>query len=218
MPLLKRFAHGELRLTRIEAFSDVVFAIVVTLLVLELKVPSLHEHGSVGELGHHLLDLLPKFLNCNAYNNLNGMWCGLGDLIPAPAERTLRDSPGPQKIIRKQILLQTAIDLNIGQLDDGLVARSARVNLCPCPNPHTVYLLPFDPLRLEKVSLRAEVRNLVNRPVSRGDPVASLYRHTVQPGILLNHHECLTLDHLLSDKPTLSGAGEHVRHIAKKEV
>jgi len=61
--LLGRFARGELRLNRIEAFSDGVFAIVVTLLVLELKVPSLHERGSVGELGHELVDLVPKFLN-----------------------------------------------------------------------------------------------------------------------------------------------------------
>lgn len=63
MRLLKRFAQGELRLTRIEAFSDGVFAIVVTLLVLELKVPSLHDHGSVSELGDQLLELLPKFLS-----------------------------------------------------------------------------------------------------------------------------------------------------------
>lgn len=63
MQLLKRFARGELRLTRIEAFSDGVFAIVVTLLVLELKVPELHDHRSVSELGHQLVDLLPKFLS-----------------------------------------------------------------------------------------------------------------------------------------------------------
>ncbi len=63
MRLLKRFARGELRLTRIEAFSDGVFAIVVTLLVLELKVPSMRDHQSVRELAHHLLDLLPKFLS-----------------------------------------------------------------------------------------------------------------------------------------------------------
>ena len=36
-----------MRLTRIEAFSDGVFAIVVTLLVLELKVPALKDHASV---------------------------------------------------------------------------------------------------------------------------------------------------------------------------
>jgi uncharacterized membrane protein len=63
MRFLNRFAQGELRLTRIEAFSDGVFAIVVTLLVLELKVPSLHDHRSVSELGHQLLDLFPKFLS-----------------------------------------------------------------------------------------------------------------------------------------------------------
>ena len=49
--------------TRVEAFSDGVFAIIVTLLVLELKVPALPEsaHGSVAALGHALLALLPKF-------------------------------------------------------------------------------------------------------------------------------------------------------------
>lgn len=63
MRLLNRFARGELGLSRIEAFSDGVFAIVVTLLVLELRVPSLHNPGSVSELGHQLHELLPKFLS-----------------------------------------------------------------------------------------------------------------------------------------------------------
>jgi len=63
MSLLSRFSRGELRLNRIEAFSDGVFAIVVTLLVLELKVPSLADHRSVAELAHQLFDLLPKFLS-----------------------------------------------------------------------------------------------------------------------------------------------------------
>jgi len=63
MRLLSRFARGELHLTRIEAFSDGVFAIVVTLLVLELKVPSLRDLQSATELAHHLLELLPKFLS-----------------------------------------------------------------------------------------------------------------------------------------------------------
>jgi uncharacterized membrane protein len=63
MPLLTRFSRGELRLGRIEAFSDGVFAIVVTLLVLELKVPALRDHGSVTELAHQLIELFPKFLS-----------------------------------------------------------------------------------------------------------------------------------------------------------
>jgi uncharacterized membrane protein len=35
----------------------------VTLPVLELKVPELHEARSAVELGHRLLELLPKFLS-----------------------------------------------------------------------------------------------------------------------------------------------------------
>ncbi len=38
MRFLNRLARGELRVTRIEAFSDGVFAIVVTLLVLEIYI------------------------------------------------------------------------------------------------------------------------------------------------------------------------------------
>ena len=60
MRLVKRFAQGELRLDRIEAFSDAVFAIIVTLLVLELRVPVLHDRGSASE---QLREQLPKFLS-----------------------------------------------------------------------------------------------------------------------------------------------------------
>jgi len=63
MRLLRRFGQGELRRNRNEASSDGVFAIVVTLLILELKVPILHDRGSANELGHRLVDLLPKFLS-----------------------------------------------------------------------------------------------------------------------------------------------------------
>lgn len=63
MRLLSRFSDGRLRLNRIEAFSDGVFAIIVTLLVLELKVPHLKDHASVAELAFALRELLPKFLS-----------------------------------------------------------------------------------------------------------------------------------------------------------
>lgn len=63
MRFFDRFKQGEMRLGRIEAFSDGVFAIVVTLLVLELKVPVLKDHASTSELAHHLVELAPKFLS-----------------------------------------------------------------------------------------------------------------------------------------------------------
>jgi uncharacterized membrane protein len=63
MGFFDRFKRGQLRLNRIEAFSDGVFAIIVTLLVLELKVPSIPDHNSVSELGHQLVELAPKFLS-----------------------------------------------------------------------------------------------------------------------------------------------------------
>jgi uncharacterized membrane protein len=63
MRLFARFADGELRLNRIEALSDGVFAIVATLLVLELTVPALREPASAPELGHHLRALFPKLLS-----------------------------------------------------------------------------------------------------------------------------------------------------------
>jgi len=48
MRLLNRFTQGELRLTRIEAFSDGVFAIIVTLLVLDW----LNHHHILGLARH----------------------------------------------------------------------------------------------------------------------------------------------------------------------
>jgi uncharacterized membrane protein len=58
-----RFKRGHLHLERVELFSDGVFAIVVTLLVLELKLPPLKDHASVTELAHQLIELAPKFLS-----------------------------------------------------------------------------------------------------------------------------------------------------------
>lgn len=48
--------------TRIEAFSDGVFAIVVTLLVLEIKVPHFDSGATTADMTRELLHLLPKFI------------------------------------------------------------------------------------------------------------------------------------------------------------
>lgn len=48
---------------RVEAFSDGIFAIIITLLVLEIKVPHIHEYNSAIELRQSLTALLPKFFS-----------------------------------------------------------------------------------------------------------------------------------------------------------
>lgn len=48
---------------RVEALSDGVFAIVVTLLVLEIKVPHVEAHQSIAELAGALAALVPKFVS-----------------------------------------------------------------------------------------------------------------------------------------------------------
>lgn len=58
----KLFRYGVFTKSRVEAFSDGIFAIVVTLLVLELKVPELHGVNSSAELFNALLALVPKFI------------------------------------------------------------------------------------------------------------------------------------------------------------
>jgi uncharacterized membrane protein len=55
-------AADEKETGRIEAFSDGVFAIAVTLLVLELKVPHLPDGGADGSLGRALLAQWPSYV------------------------------------------------------------------------------------------------------------------------------------------------------------
>lgn len=60
----KRQVEKGLDLKRIELFSDAVFAIAITLLILEIRVPELSPEALAhGELSHALIELLPKFLS-----------------------------------------------------------------------------------------------------------------------------------------------------------
>ena len=63
MGLFSRFKHGDMRLGRIEAFSDGIFGVAATLLVLELKEMPLPEHASVADLQHALIAEFPRFLS-----------------------------------------------------------------------------------------------------------------------------------------------------------
>lgn len=48
--------------TRLETLSDGIFAIILTLLVLEIRVPHIGSPHSLSELSHALLHLVPKFI------------------------------------------------------------------------------------------------------------------------------------------------------------
>lgn len=58
-----RLRHGEVdpSTARIEAFSDGVFSITITLLIIEIKVPRLHDPGSTKTLAQAVLDLWPSY-------------------------------------------------------------------------------------------------------------------------------------------------------------
>ncbi|MCX6197960.1 MAG: TMEM175 family protein [Bacteroidetes bacterium] len=61
--MFKRFQLWKINKHRTEAFSDGVFAIIVTLLVLEIKVPPLNDHTSSQELLDALVGLSPKIIS-----------------------------------------------------------------------------------------------------------------------------------------------------------
>lgn len=60
-PLTQTHAGNDLALERILFFSDAVFAIAITLLVIEIKVPELHQ-ATDAELGRALVQLLPRII------------------------------------------------------------------------------------------------------------------------------------------------------------
>jgi uncharacterized membrane protein len=63
MPGHWRYGDTGTRLDRITALTDGVFAVAITLLVLDLKVPEIPQQLVTQELSHALRDLLPNFLS-----------------------------------------------------------------------------------------------------------------------------------------------------------
>lgn len=63
MSLFNKFHHWKLNKSRTEAFSDGVFAIIITLLILEIKLPPLKDPKSTSELLWMLKELAPKIIS-----------------------------------------------------------------------------------------------------------------------------------------------------------
>lgn len=57
-----KLGAGGLTLSRVDALTDGVFAIVATLLVLEIHVPDIPEHHTQSEVWHSLGDVAPSFV------------------------------------------------------------------------------------------------------------------------------------------------------------
>ncbi|MCZ4242537.1 TMEM175 family protein [Pedobacter punctiformis] len=52
----------EFQIERMILFTDAVFAIAITLLVIEIKAPEIHENMTLSEMAKQLLSLMPKFI------------------------------------------------------------------------------------------------------------------------------------------------------------
>jgi uncharacterized membrane protein len=77
---------------RLRSFSDGVFAIVITLLILELKTPQLRDAASGAELVHEIVKLWPKLLSYLVSFFMVGIyWVGHRNIFEAVhrADRTL---------------------------------------------------------------------------------------------------------------------------------
>ena len=57
----KLYKYGVFSKSRVETFSDGIFAIIVTLLILEIKVPHVAQVNSVPDLFNAVVALIPKF-------------------------------------------------------------------------------------------------------------------------------------------------------------
>lgn len=61
--MFKRFYIWKFQSSRTETYSDAVFAIIITLLVLEIKVPHIQVHDNAEELVNALKDMFPKIIS-----------------------------------------------------------------------------------------------------------------------------------------------------------
>ncbi len=59
----KLYRYGVFSKNRVEAFSDGIFAIIVTLLILEIKVPHIEHADSAADLLRAVIALVPKFIS-----------------------------------------------------------------------------------------------------------------------------------------------------------
>ncbi|HEV3165933.1 MAG TPA: TMEM175 family protein, partial [Isosphaeraceae bacterium] len=73
-PSSRLFRVGELSTSRIEAFSDGVFAIVITLLVLEIHVPKVQGPDQSEALARSLILMIPKFLSYLLSFSIISIW------------------------------------------------------------------------------------------------------------------------------------------------